>query len=107
MHGDNKTTNKLAWRSLGMMDGFFHLLVSLCQCRSRKNRNLLCTEHCPGKGESRGDSRCLSDSEEFKTTEAAYGADTGKPWTSAGMSWGLKPIKLLRKTSPAEDLLSP
>lgn len=60
-------------------DGRFPLpLVSLCQCWSRKNRHLLCAEHCPGKGEGRRDSRRLSDSEEFKTTEAAYGADTGK-----------------------------
>uniref|UniRef100_A0A8C5IK97 Uncharacterized protein n=1 Tax=Junco hyemalis TaxID=40217 RepID=A0A8C5IK97_JUNHY len=57
---------------------FPQLLVSLSQCWSRKNGHLLCAEHCPGEGEGRGHPRCLSDSQEFKTTEATHGADTGR-----------------------------
>lgn len=61
-----------------MVSGFLHLWVSLWQCRSGENGNFLRSEHCAGKGEGRRDPRRLSDGEELTTTEAAYGADTGK-----------------------------
>lgn len=52
-------------------------MSALLQCRGRTDRNLLCSKHSPGTGESRGNSGCLPDCQEPAAAEATHGPDTG------------------------------